>query len=181
MKTRNDIYQNEAASLLRALTTYHAITLEQALKMFPKSEGTMKALVHNLIKQKRIYLDEEQNLLCDRPESAVSPDYGMIAALWVLLDFKKSILYHASSDFPVKITFFAQDDIYEIIHVVPNQEALINHVFSTRHDDNVNRLVILEDQAQATNLHIPNTIAFCIVDAGTVSYYRKGTISHEQN
>lgn len=180
MKTRNDIYQAEAATLLHIITTYHTITFDQAIRFFPQKEDTLKNLIRKLIKQKRLYFDENKDLLCDRAEAAESPDYGMIAALWVLLDFKKSILHHISSDFPTKITFFAQDDIYEIIYVPQEQEALINHVLSITPKDNANRLVLLESEDQAPLVSIPNTIAFCIVKDGVVSYYQKGGTPNEQ-
>jgi len=106
MKTRDEIYRGEVADLLRIVTTYHAITFDQVLMFFPKKAETVKTLIRKLIKQKRLHFNEEKNLLCDCAESAASPDYGMIASLWVLLDFKKSIQYHIRSDFPTKITFF---------------------------------------------------------------------------
>jgi len=174
MKTRNDIYRAEAAMLIHLVTTYHTITFDQALKFFPKSENTIRTLIRKLIKQKRLYFDETKNLLCDRPESANSPDYGMISSLWVLLDFKKNILHHTSSDFPAKLTFFAQDEVYEIIYVPPEQETLINHVLSITPKDNANRLILLEIKEQAPLISIPNTIAFCMVKDNIVSYYQKG-------
>jgi len=99
MKTRDDIYNEESADLLRVVKTYRAILFEQALLLFPKKEDTVRTIIRNLIRQKRLYFDDEKNLLCDRAESADSPDYGLIASLWVLLDFKKSILYHNTSPF----------------------------------------------------------------------------------
>lgn len=174
MKTRDDLC-GEAALLIRILTNYHAVTYEQALLLFPKKPDAMKSLIKNLRKQQRVFFDEGRGLLCDRPESADSPDYGMIAALWVLLDFKKAVAYHTGGDFPVKIHFFAQDEAYEIIHVLPGQEALMNHVLSFTPKESVNRLVVLEEESQGSLIKIPNVVAFCLVGQdGKVSYYRKG-------
>jgi len=175
MKTRDNIYREEASSLVRTLKNYHAITYEQALLLFPKKPDTMKTLIRSLVKQKRIYFDEEKNLLCDRPESADHPDYGLIAAFWVLLDFKKAIVYHINGDFPIKIHFFSQDETYEIIHIPLEQEGLINHVLAVPSKDHTNRIVVLEEESQATLVQIPHVIAFCLVSQdGAVSYYRKG-------
>lgn len=178
MKTKEE-YHKETADLLRIVTSYRAIQLEQVLRFFPKREGTIKALIYRLIKQNRLYLDQDKQLLCDRTESADSPDYGLITALWVLLDFKKSILYHINSDFPTKITFFAQDEVYEIIYVALGQEALIDHAFSAMPDNTANRLVVIESRMQAAKLNIPNTLAFCIVTDGIVNYYQKGDSINE--
>ena len=174
MKTRDDIYREETADILRVVKTYQAIRFEQALMLFPKKEDTIRTMIRTLIKQKRLHHDLEKDLLCDRPESALSPDYGMIASLWVLLDFKKNILYHTSSDFPVKITFFAQEEVYEIIYIPQDQEPLLNHALSTMPGNYSSRFIVLESEAQVTKVSIPATLAYCIVTDGTVNYYQKG-------
>ena len=181
MRTRDEIYRKEASELLHIVTTYRAIRYEQALLFFPSKTEAVKTLIAKLLRQRRLYFDEGKKLLCDCPESADSPDYGMIASLWVLLDFKKTIIYHISSDFPIKITFFAQDEVYEIIYVPEEKESLINHALSAIPKDNANRLIILETKEQANRLTIPHTLAFCIVEDGVVNYYKKGATKNEQN
>lgn len=174
MKTRDEIYHGEAQALLRIITTYHALTYEQVLKTFPKKPESIKALVANLMKQGRIYYDSATNLLCDKPEAAAAPDREMISAYWVMLDFKKALVYHTSGDFPVKVHFFSQDEAYEIICVPLGQEALLNHVFAQLKENDVNRLVIISSVEQAKHIQIPNVVAFCLVNAdGHVSYYGK--------
>lgn len=106
MKTRNEIYQGEGAQLLRFITTYHSLQYEQVLRLFSKNRESIKSLITSLVKQKRIIYDKENGLLCDSQESANTPDYGMIASFWVLLDFKKAIVYHTDGEFPVKLNFF---------------------------------------------------------------------------
>ena len=134
----------------------------------------MKSLITSLIKQRRIYYDSEKDLLCDSQEASDSPDYGMIAAIWVLLDFKKAVVYHTSGDFPVKLHFFSQDEVYEVIYVSPGQEALINHVMGSLPDGDANRLVILESERQAAKIFMDGVTAFCVVSPeGTVNYYTK--------
>lgn len=173
MKTRYQIYKGEGAELLRVITTYHALQYEQVLRLFARNRDSMKSLITSLIKQGRIYHDKETGLLCDRPDSAASPDYGTIAAFWVLLDFKKALIYHTSGDFPVKLHFFSQDEVYDIIYVELEQEALMNHIFESIPSD-ANRLIILESIEQSNRIEIEGVIAYCIVDSnGTVSYYKK--------
>ena len=48
---------------------------------------------------KRIIYDKEHDLLCDSQQSAENPDYAIITCFWVLLDFKKGVVYHTSGDF----------------------------------------------------------------------------------
>ncbi|MDO4274329.1 MAG: DUF5697 family protein [Eubacteriales bacterium] len=175
MKTRQQIYNGEGTELLRLITTYHALRYTQVLRFFSRSnEDSIKSLITSLVKQGRIYHDKETDLLCDVPEAAVSPDYGMIAAFWVLLDFKKALVYHTGGDFPIKLHFFSNDESYEVIYASLNQEPLLNHVLENIPCQDASRLVILESESQAAKLAIDGVVAFCIVDKdGAVSYYRK--------
>lgn len=174
MKSRNQIYKGEGESLLRLITTYHALQYEQVLQFFTRNRDSIKSLITSLSKQGRIYHDKDRNLLCDALEAANSPDYGMIAAIWVLLDFKKAVVYHTSGEFPVKLHFFSQDEVYEVIYVGLEQEALINYVMGRLPANDSNRLVILESEQQAKMLSIDRVIAYCLVSPdGTVNYYQK--------
>lgn len=154
MKTREQIYKGEGAALLRILTTYHALHYEQVLQLFDKNRDSIKSLITSLTKQGRIYHDKEQHLLCDTEESANSPDMGTIAAFWVLLDFKKALIYHTSGDFPVKLHFFSHDETYEIIYVANGQEALMNHVFESIPPREALRIIIIESENKRENLRL---------------------------
>lgn len=175
MKTRNELYNGEGAELLRFVTTYHTLLYEQVLRLFPKNRESIKSLITSLVKQGRIIHDKEKDLLCDTAESASNPDYGMISAFWVLLDFKSAVVYHTNGDFPIKLNFFSKDEWYEILYIPPEQEYLINHVMESQSADPVKRIVILENEKQARKITIENIAAFCLVDSssGIVSYYTK--------
>lgn len=125
MKTRNEIYQGEGAKLLRFITTYHTLRYDQVLQLFSRHEQSIKSLITSLIKQGRIIYDKEHDLLCDSQQSAENPDYAIITCFWVLLDFKKGVVYHTSGEFPIKLNFFSQDEQYEIIYIGEEQEALM--------------------------------------------------------
>ena len=86
MKTRDQICKGEGAKLLRVITTYHALQYEQVLQLFALNKYSMNFLIASLIKQGWIYHDKEAGLLCDKPDSVVSPNYGTIAVFWILLD-----------------------------------------------------------------------------------------------
>ena len=174
MKSRNQIYRGEGERLLKLITTYHALQYEQVLQFFIRNRNSMKSLITSLIKQGRIYYDQDRDLLCDTPEASDTPDYGMIAAVWVLLDFKEAVVYHTSGEFPVKLHFFSRDEAYEVIYVNPGQEVLINHVVASLPAEDTNRLVILESEQQAAQVNIDGITAFCLVSPeGTVNYYTK--------
>ncbi len=144
MKTRNEIYQGEGAQLLRFITTYHSLQYEQILRLFSKNRESIKSLITSLVKQKRIIYDKENGLLCDSQESANTPDYGMIASFWVLLDFKNAIVYHTDGEFPVKLNFSLKMSGMKSSMSPRNRTYLINHVMESQTKSDAKRLVVLE-------------------------------------
>ena len=159
MKTRNEIYQGEGAKLLRFITTYHTLRYDQVLQLFSRHEQSIKSLITSLIKQGRIIYDKEHDLLCDSQQSAENPDYAIITCFWVLLDFKKGVVYHTSGEFPIKLNFFSQDEQYEIIYIGEEQEALINHVMESIPSHGSKRLIVLESESQAAKITIDDVAA----------------------
>lgn len=131
-------------------------------------------MITSLIKQGRIIYDKEHDLLCDSQQSAENPDYAIITCFWVLLDFKKGVVYHTSGEFPIKLNFFSQDEQYEIIYIGEEQEALINHVMESIPSHGSKRLIVLESESQAAKITIDDVAAYCLVnESGAVSYYMK--------
>ena len=55
MKTRAELYGQEAKSLLRDITMYRALTEEQVLRLYPGKRETVRNLLSYLTKQNRIY------------------------------------------------------------------------------------------------------------------------------
>lgn len=170
MKTREQIYGKEASELLRDISNYHCIRKEQLLHMYSKNESTINNLLSYLVKQGRIYYNPITDIYYDSPE--FKTDKEMLAAIWVLIDFKEKVQYHSPDDFPVKIIFFANEEIYEIIYISPDKESLIEHKLSSSDDDS-KKIIIVEELQQIEHIHIP-AAAFCTVDidSGNIAYYR---------
>lgn len=144
------------------------------LQLFSRHEQSIKSLITSLIKQGRIIYDKEHDLLCDSQQSAENPDYAIITCFWVLLDFKKGVVYHTSGEFPIKLNFFSQDEQYEIIYIGEEQEALINHVMESIPSHGSKRLIVLESESQAAKITIDDVAAYCLVnESGAVSYYMR--------
>ena len=108
MKTREQIYSKEAADLLRNITTYHYIRHDQFLRLYPGKEDKISNLLSFFVRQGRLSLDKKLNLYHDSTES---PDYEMLAAIWVLVDFIDRTQYHSSTDFPAKLIFIADGEL----------------------------------------------------------------------
>lgn len=171
MKTREALYAEEAQEIVRTLTLYKTLACEQVYRLFPGRERNVRNLLSVLMKQGRIFYDPEKGLLSGGSECGASPDSGMIAAFWVLLDFIGRVEYHTASDFPVKISFFGEGELYEIIYVAYGQELLIGHALSEK--DDARRIIVVESREQIEQLTIPDVSGYCTVSPdGQISYYK---------
>ena len=85
MKTRAEIYGNEAADLLRIVTMYPGLCEHQLLCFHPGKEDTAKALLSHLERQGRIFQTDGGGyfLAGQTPKT----DHVLVRAVWVLLDF----------------------------------------------------------------------------------------------
>ena len=172
MKTRADIYGREAKSLLRDITLYRALTGEQVLRLYPGKRVVMKNLLSYLTKQGRIH--HIDGLYCAAPECAVEPDRGLLAAVWVLADFIDRVEYHSVGDYPTKLVFFADGEVYEVIHAAQGKEVIISYVLSAPGDQPSKYLVLVDDPSQIEQLQIPHASGYCTVSPeGDVQYYQK--------
>jgi hypothetical protein len=170
MKTRNALYSREATELLRVITIYKSVTLEQVLRLYPGKREKTRTILKNLVRQGRAAQDADG--IVTAAETGDAPDTEMIAAFWVLLDFIDRAEYHTAGEFPVKICFFADAEIYEIIYVRYGQEALVSHALHG--DDPPRRIVIVADTAQIESVNISNTSGYCTVAGdGEITYYKQ--------
>lgn len=171
MKTREQLYGKEAACLLRDITTYHCIRYGQLQKLYCHKENqTLDNLLSYLRKQGRIFFDPATGIYYDNPD--FQQDKEILKALWVLADFADKIEYHSSDEFPAKVIFFVDGEIYEIICVPLGKENLIEHASSQSLEEAEKRIVIVESLEQISQIHIRNAIAYCTVeDTGEIQYY----------
>ena len=165
MKTRAEIYSKEAADMLRNITTYHYMRHDQLLRLYPGKEEKIDNLLSFFLRQGRIFRDGTE----------AHADNEMLAALWVLVDFIDRVDYHSSTDFPVKLIFIADGELYEVIYVETGGEALIEHAVAKQPDDAEKRIIIVESAEQIGKLNIPDVTAYCTVDmnTGAVQYYKQ--------
>ena len=124
MKTRAEIYGNEATDLLRIVTMYPGLCEHQLLCFHPGKEDTAKALLSHLERQGRIFQTDGGGyfLAGQTPKT----DHALVRAVWVLLDFIRQVDYHAPADFPVKLVFFADGELYEIAYDNLSEKQLLD-------------------------------------------------------
>ncbi len=171
MKTRDQLYGERAADVFRCITSYHCIKKDQLARIFPEKAPQFDNLLGYLLRQERIFHSPDNaDIFFDSPEMEVDRD--MLSAIYVLCDFAERAEYHSAGEYPVKLLFFAEEEMYEVI-VVPNgKETLMNCTVTEQNEDG-KRLVVVEDILQADCIDIPNVAAFCTVDlkSGQVEYY----------
>ena len=173
MKTREQIYRKEAAELLRDLTTYHYIYRDQVLRLYPGKESKIENLLAYFTRQSRIFFDKDTGLYHDGTEA--SPDRSLLASLWVLIDFIEKVEYHSAVDFPAMLVFVADGELYEVLHIPEDKEAMMEHTMAQQGSDAEKRIVVVEDARQIAHLSIPHTTAYCTVDmkTGKVQYFKQ--------
>ena len=165
-------HENHLSGITRLVSMYQAISTEQINRFYPElPRDKLMLLVRRLEKNGRITFDPERELLLYTMDC--TPDPSMMKALWVLTDFVDALTYHTISDFPVTLTFYTDSDAYEVIHVPPEKEMLMNHALSLK-EGAEKRLVIVDSTEQIPLLTFPDIAAFCTVtDTGQVQYFKK--------
>lgn len=172
MKTRAQIYSQEASGILRDISTYGVLTEKQLVGLYPRKKEQVKNLLTYLCRQKRLFLADGFYSLT--PELPKGRDRGMEAAVTVLTDFMEQVEYHTAGEYPVKIIFLADGELYEILYAEPGKESILNLLLSRPEKEPPTRLVILEDADQIHLLNIPNVRAYCLPNcSGQIQYLQK--------
>lgn len=176
MKTRAELYGQEAADLLRIVSMYPGLSELQLCRFYHGKEEVVQTLLSHLKKQGRIMQDPSGRYF-PAGSAPSNPDNELCKAVWVLLDFIDRVEFHSVSDFPVKIIFFAAGELYEIISIPAEQEALVSHLLQkTKAEDCGRRILIVENPKQISMLNIPCVSAYCTVGPdGGINYYKKQT------
>jgi len=174
MKTRDQIYSQEASTLLRNITMYRRMKTKQLILLFPGKEDKIQNLLTYLKKQGRICYDEATDCYCAGPNEQT--DKSLLLALWVLVDFGEAVEFHSVSDFPAKLIFFAGGEVYEVIYIPSGQETLISQACLQMKDEDAppRRLILVDCCEQIPEISIPGCCGYCTVDeGGRVSYFKK--------
>lgn len=173
MNTRADLYAKEAGMLLETVSTYHTLRTEQLYKLFqPQKLNTVKMLLRRYAREQRLFLSKDESLVS--ADSEMPENSNLTRAFWVLLDFIDKAEYHTAGIFPVLICFFADGELYEIIHVPYGQEAMISVALTKTEKEPSKRILLLDELNQMANIRIDNIAGYCLVTPeGTVSYYQQ--------
>lgn len=172
MKTRFSISKMETISLLNLISTYGVLTEKQLLRFFPDKAAQITAALKDLTKQKRVFYNAQKRRYAADAECDKHADEAMLAAIWVLLDLYEHVEYHLPCDGRAKLCFFADGKIYEVLYIPAGHEALFNNIYFKDAGQDTQRIVIVENTAQAAQLRLPNVMGFCTVSSsGDVQYF----------
>lgn len=173
MKTRADIYGEEATEILRIVNLYPGLCEQQLCRFFPGKEDKVITLLSHLKKQGRLTGNDSGSVFPYGKKMA-GTSTSLIRSVWILLDFIHRTEFHSASEFPVTIMFFADGELYEIIHVASGQEALVTHALLLGKDYTGRRIVLVDEPSQIQNLDFPGICGFCTADiTGQINYYKK--------
>lgn len=174
MMHHKTLSSSNAKELIRIVTTYQNLSVEQLLRYFPHmGEDTFSRLADRLSKEGRIYYDKAARRLLAARDIPENPELS--AAFWVLLDFIDQTSYHTVGELPAAITMFYENEVYDICYAAPGKEVLMNQLFSAESaDTRTKKLVIIEDIKQMKSFSSLQITAFCKVDAdGNTQYYKR--------
>lgn len=152
---------------------YPGLSVQQLQKFYPGKEDVTNSILSHLIRQGRIYHEESFSGFFSA-QAPATKDKELTDAVWILLDFLDHIEFHSVSDFPVKLLFFADGELYEVISIPSGQEPLLSHLLKQQDENCGKRILMVEHPEQIAILDIPHVSGFCTVAAdGNITYYKK--------
>lgn len=173
MHLKSKEYENQTAGIIQLLSMYQALYFEQISRFYPElSAERLHTIIRHLEKSGRLIYRHATGILLYSADC--SPEPAVLAAFWILLDFRDELVYHTIGTFPVTLTFYAGPEAYDVVYVPPEKEMLINHALSALNGEPSRRLVVVESGEQIPLLDFPDIAAYCMVTAdGQVNYFKK--------
>ncbi len=166
--------------LLGIISTYNVVYKRQLYELF-SADGRDKLVgraIKALEKERRIYVDPYTHMIAMNETSYGAKEEGTLLALWVLISLmqQKKIEEHflaAKAEYPVRIIFVGDAEIYDIMYVPETDVALVNSLFSRKNIESSGHIVIVETPDYIPAIILDNIIGFCLVkEDGTVEYYK---------
>lgn len=167
-----------AGQVLEVIRKYNVMAYEQVCAFFPGEEKAAGRAVRKLEKNRQVLRNPYTGLYASSEFAYSLKDGGTIQCLWVLADMlgKKPVEGHylaEKEDYPVRVIFFSSQEIYDILYVGAGDLKLVNGIFAKGKRQGENHIVVVEDSSLIGQIEIPNVIGFCVVQEGSVEYYRR--------
>lgn len=134
-----------------------------------------------LEKEREILIQPETKLVALSEAAQNVRDYGTLRCVWALLGImdQKKVEQHFLADkgeYPVRIIFVGDGEIYDILYVSQEEISLVNNLFARKRIEGCGHIVVVENLQDIPQIHISDVVGFCTVDEdGKIEYYRKQT------
>ena len=134
-----------------------------------------------LEKEREILIHPETKLVALSEAAQNVRDYGTLRCVWALLGImdQKKVEQHFLADkeeYPVRIIFVGDGEIYDILYVSQEEISLVNNLFARKRIEGCGHIVVVENLEDIPQIQIPDVVGFCTVDEdGKIEYYRKQT------
>ncbi len=174
--------QKEVEKEIRELLGKYSVLYKSQLYGFFAKDGRERFVgkaLKALEKERYIYVQQEMDLVSVSSESIKARDRGTLLCIWALLGImdKKKVgeHFHASADeYPVRIVFVGDGEIFDILYVPETDIGLTNHFFTRKKIDGCGHIIVVEKPENIPEIQVPDVVGFCIVkEGGAIEYYRK--------
>lgn len=160
---------------------YNVMDKSQLYAYFGKDgrERFVGRALKTLGKDQMIYVNEETRQAASSESAFNAWERGRSTSLWVLIDLmeQKKIEQHfpaLKEEYPIRIVFVGDGEIYDILYVAPEDIELTNQLFTRKKIDGCGHIVVVEEAESIPKIQIPDVIGYCMVkEDGEVEYYRK--------
>lgn len=177
-QNKQRVVERELKSLVQR---YNVLYKSQLYAFFEKDrrDRFVGRALKALEKERSIYISQETKQVASSEDAYAAWERGTSTSVWVLLDLmdQKKIEQHfmaSKEEYPIRIVFVGDGEIYDILYVAPEDVELTNQLFARRKIDGCGHIVVVEEAEDIPKIRIPDVIGYCTVkEEGQIEYYRK--------
>ena len=169
--------------LKEIIQRYNVLYKSQLYAFFQKDgrDRFVGRALKKLEKEHSIFISQETKQVASSEDAYQAWERGTNTSVWVLLDLmdQKKIEQHfmaSKEEYPIRIVFVGDGEIYDILYVAPEDVELTNQLFARRKIDACGHIVVVEEAEDIPKIQIPDVIGYCTVkEEGQIEYYRKNS------
>ncbi|MDR1551027.1 MAG: DUF5697 family protein [Hungatella sp.] len=156
---------------------YNVLFKSQIYAYFGRERAVSRAL-KSLAKDHRIENSQVTKMVYLNEIAYATRDEGTLKAFWVLVGLmkKRIITEHFLADrdeYPVRIIFISEEELFDILYVGLNDVKLVNSVFQRKCRDSCSHIVAVPDLEVIEKLDLP-AIGYCLMKGDEeIEYYTK--------
>lgn len=155
------------------MSEYKVVTTEQFDRYLNKEPRICNIIRNRMVRNDTLFVID--GMCSVKPDWMHYYDRAMIRAVWVMLDLCENPEHNMSADYPSKLRFSKDGEVYDVCVIEEGKENTVN-VFYNKFSDEIGKyLVVVDKKEQIPKINFEGIVAFCIVDEdGKIRYYRNG-------